>query len=208
MSEVSCQIAAQILALLPSSSQLLLIFDAGQGRRDLVGRGEWIAASMDNILSQLEIEQQAGLVAVAMSNSYNAPGHSGMREAVNHDWTVWNEAVEAFAFRFGDYGGSPRQNNLSAFVPRSYRATVVHSLDQGWLIHRHENADDPNGWVLGAQAIRQHDAFDPIDSWGDGVIAQVADHGLGEYDASRVWHAVRVNGHLERQARYAQEMCF
>ena len=208
MSEISCQIAAQILALLPTSSQLLLIFDAGQSRRDLIGRGEWIANSMDIIVSEMEIQQQAGLVAVAMSNSFNAPSHSGMREAVNHDWTVWNEALEPFAFRFGDYGASQRQTDLSAFVPRSFRATVVHSLDQGWLIHRHENADDPNGWVVGAQAIVNHDSFDPINSWSDNIIVDVANNGLGQHSTSRTWHAVRVSGHLERQARYAQEMCF
>lgn len=212
MSEITCNIAAQILSMLASSSQLLLIFDAGQGRRDLEARGQWIAHSLDSILSQVDIQQQAGLVAVAMSNSFNPPTHNGMREVTNRDWEVWSGAAETFSFRFGDYGGSPRTNDISSFVPRSFRATVVYADDEIWLINRHENAGDPAGWVLGSQAITNHianqDEYSPIECWANGIISQVAKTGeLGPSTTSRIWHAVRVNGHMERQAKYSQGMC-
>lgn len=209
MSETTCSIAAQILSMLPSSSQLLLIFDAGQGRRDPEARAQWIAESMDSILSQVDIQQQAGLVAVAMSNSFNPPSHNGMREVTNRDWEVWSGASETFSFRFGDYGGSPRTNDLSSFVPRNYRATVVYTNDDTWLVNRHENSDDPAGWVLGSQAIINHEDYVPIECWANGIISDVAAAGaLGAHTTPRTWHAVRVNGHIERQARHSQEMCF
>jgi hypothetical protein len=208
MSEITCSIAAQILSVLPSSSQLLLVFDAGQGRKDPEARGKWIADSLDSILSQVDIQQHAGLVAVAMSNSFNAPNHNGMREVTNRDWEVWNSASETFSFRFGDYGGSPRTNDLSSFVPRSYRATVVYTDDEIWLINRHENADDPAGWVLGSQIISKHEQYAPIECWANDIIREVAEKSaLGEHTTPRTWHAVRVNGHMERQAKYSQEMC-
>lgn len=208
MSEITCNIAAQILSMLASSSQLLLIFDAGHGRRDPEVRGQWIAHSLDSILSQVDIQQRAGLVAVAMSNSFNPPTHNGMREVTNRDWEVWSGASETFSFRFGDYGGSPRTNDLSSFMPRSFRATVVYADDEVWLINRHENADDTSGWVSGSQAIASHDIYSPIQCWANGIIDEVARTGeLGAYTMPRIWHAVRVNGHMERQAKYSQEKC-
>jgi len=202
-SDLLCNLAAQIFAILPTSNQLLLIFDCGQGRRGMPEKAEWVRNCIQSITANIEVDQIAGISAVCMSNSYPQLQHSGLRIVDSCDREIWAEASEAFPFIFGDYAASHRTSSLSSFLPRSYRATVVHSQDHRWVTHRHENADDPTGWQVGAAAIAGSGAFDPIDSWTDNSIQQAAANTAHGMDTPRPWHAARVAGHIERQANYA-----
>ncbi len=195
-------LASQILAALPSSGQLLIIFDCGQGRRGVAEKAEWILASLNTLMAALEPEQIVGLSVVCMSNSYPQMTHDGLRIVDNCDREIWRQVFSEFPFHFGDYAATTRTASLSAFMPRTFRATVVHSLDEQWLVHRHENSDDPDGWVVGSQVIVGNDIFDPTDSWTDQSIQQVALGNLGDMNVPRRWHASKIAGHIDRQFRY------
>lgn len=200
-SELIANLAVQILAIAPSSAQVLIILDCGQARRNYLERAEWASETISLITNELDRQQIADLQAVCMSNSYPQPNHDGLRIADNLDREVWVEACNEFPFSFGDYAGSHRLASLSAFVPRSYRATVVHTTDEQWLIHRDDNSADPEGWRRGCEAIRASENFDPIDSWADERIVDVSTNGIGADERARAWHALRVSGHIERQSR-------
>lgn len=200
-SELVANLAVQILAIAPSSAQVLLILDCGQARRNYLERAEWAADTIALITNELDRQQIANLEAVCMSNSYPQPNHDGLRIADNYDREVWVEACDEFPFLFGDYAASHKVSSLSAFKPRSFRATVVHTVDERWLIHRDDNSDDPEGWTRGCEVIAASDSFDPIDSRTDERIAEVAQHGLDIGERPRDWHALRVSGHIERQSR-------
>jgi hypothetical protein len=200
--EVLLTIATRILATLPHSSQLLLIFDCGQGRRGVAEKTQWVLECLSNISSRLEPEQTMGLSVVCMSNSYPQMNHSGLKIVPNCDRRIWEAAYEQFPFHFGDYAASPRSPNLSAFLPRKFRATVVHSQNEQWLVHRHENSDDPHGWVIGSQIISADSTFDAIDTWTDNAIVAAADGNIVGMNTPRPWHAARIAGHIDRQFRY------
>jgi len=201
-SENLVSLAIQILATLPSSNQLLIIFDCGQGRRGVQEKIDWVSICLNQLLSGLEPDQISGLSIVCMSNSYPPMNHDGLRVVENYDRQIWRGAYEQFPFHFGDYAASSRTQNLSAFLPRNFRATVVHSLDNHWLVHRHENSDDPQGWVEGSEVIKGNEYFDPIDSWTDQAILAAAAGNLAGMDTPRRWHAARIAGHIDRQFRY------
>lgn len=200
--ETLLTVATRILATLPLSGQLLLIFDCGQGRRGAAEKALWVLDCLASISSRLEPEQTMGLSVVCMSNSYPQMNHNGLRVVPNCDRQIWGSAYEQFPFLFGDYAASPRALSLSAFLPRTFRATVVHSQNDQWLVHRHENSDDPQGWVIGSEVILGHHAFDPIDSWTDNAIQNAAGGDLAGMNTPRPWHAARIAGHIDRQFRY------
>lgn len=196
------KIAVRILAMLPLSSQLLLIFDCGQGRRGVAEKAQWVLDCLASVSSRLEPNQATGLSVVCMSNSYPQMNHNGLRVVSNCDREIWQAVYEQFPCHFGDYAASPRSPNLSAFLPRNFRATVVHSQNDQWLVHRHENSDDPQGWIVGSQVITANDEFDPISSWTDHSIETAARGDISGMEKSRPWHAARIAGHIDRQFRY------
>jgi hypothetical protein len=201
-SDTLLNIAVQILATLPSSGQLMIILDCGQGRRGVSEKADWVLNCLGHVVSRLEPDQMMGLAMVCMSNSYPPMNHDGLRITTNCDRQIWLAAYDQFPFHFGDYAASTRNQNLSAFLPRSFRATVVHSLDDSWVVHRHENADDPQGWIVGSQVISAHESFDPTDSWTDQTIEAAANGDLTGMGSPRPWHATRIAGHIDRQFRY------
>jgi hypothetical protein len=201
--EALIAVAIQILATLPSSGQMLVIFDCGQGRRGIGDKVDWVVHCLNLLLSGLESDQVTGISIVCMSNSYPQMNHDGLRVVENYDRQIWLEAYQHFPFHFGDYAASSRSANLSAFLPRSFRATVVHTSNDYWIVHRHQNADDPQGWIEGSAVVMGHDQFEPIDSWTDGVIAAAAEGDVAGMDSPRPWHAARVAGHIDRQFRYS-----
>ncbi|KKW92961.1 hypothetical protein YP76_08760 [Sphingobium chungbukense] len=200
--EALIALAIQILATLPSSGQMLVIFDCGQGRRGVAEKIEWVLHCRDMLLAGLEPDQITGISIVCMSNSYPQMNHDGLRVVENYDRRIWVGAYQQFPFLFGDYAASPRLQNLSAFLPRSFRATVVHASDDYWMVHRHLNADDPQGWIDGSVVIAAHDQFEPIDTWTDRAIETAAGGNIVGMDNPRPWHAARIAGHVDRQFRY------
>jgi hypothetical protein len=195
-------IATRILATFPESGQLLLILDCGQGRRGVAEKTQWVLDCLASISAKIEPEQMMGLSIVCMSNSYPQMNHTGLRAVPNCDRQIWEAAYEQFPFHFGDYAASPRLPNLSAFLPRKFRATVVHSRNDQWLVHRHENSDDPQGWIVGSQVITNDAAFAAIDSWSDNGIIAAAGGNIAGMDTPRPWHASRIAGHIDRQFSY------
>lgn len=199
--EKVCEIVARILAILPDDSQAILIFDAGTGRRNVGEKIDFVTGATDILLSGLDPNQAVTFRTVCMSSSFNSPSHDGLRFVENYDWDVWRAAAPTFPFAFGDYGGSPHRA-LSSFVPRNFRPTVIHAIDEGWVIFRHENLDDPNGWITGSEVVTGDAGFNPIGSWADDSILQAAGGDLSDIDRPKHWHAIRINGHIERQAQF------
>lgn len=203
-SEIVCEIAAEIISLIGSSEQLLIIFDCGQGRRGVEEKIAWMVRCLELISASVEIGQLSDLTWVSMSNSYPQPNHAGLRTTENLDWDIWRGASEGFELRFGDYAANYRQPRLNSFVPRHFRATVVHSKDESWLVHRDEDQDNSEGWAIGCREIVSSADNNFIDSECDEAIEEVAVSGIGEFSSSRHWHAFRTSGHIERQSRYAE----
>lgn len=123
-------LVSQILATLPFSGQLLVIFDCGQGRRGIEEKIDWVLNGIGTVISGVEPDQVMNLAAVCMANSYNNMNHDGLRTVENFDRRIWLGAYEQFPFHFGDYAASFRSANLSAYTPRNFRATVVHSQNE------------------------------------------------------------------------------
>jgi len=201
----TCALVAEVLTTVATADQVLIIFDSGQGRRRVEDRIAFVANAIDKILRDIALERSGGLMAVCMSNSFTRPGHDGIRAVTNCDWEVWRGARQVMPLAFGDYAASQRERTLSRFIPRDWRATVVHSLPESWLINRHENTADRNGWIEGSRAVRGHPEFDELPSWCDQMIGRAAGGDINGADRARFWHAGRINGHLERQFRYARE---
>jgi hypothetical protein len=194
----------QIVSILESPERLLIIVNCGQGRQFIPRRAEFARAAITRVLSGLDIAEQPMVRAVCMSNSFPRIGHDGLRMSVNFDWRIWREAREGFPFSFGDYGATHRIAR-GPFVPLDIKSSVVLPLDESWLIYRHENANDPSGWIAGAQAVVAHEAFaDAPDIWGTHLIQQAAGGNISDIDAPRFWYASKVNLHLHRQLGFAR----
>lgn len=199
-------IIPEIISVIDDPQQLLLIFDCGQGRQRINERADFARRGIRAILGDLSLSQQAAVKAVCMSNSFNAPTHSGLRSSPNLDWRLWRSAREAFPFAFGDYAATPRLGALSGFVPRDWRATVVFPQAESWLMYRSPNSNDAAGWVEGAAELLVHDDFQPVpDTWGAQLITQAAGGNLDGADSARYWYASKVNLHINRQIRHAAE---
>lgn len=201
-------LVTQIIAVLDHPGQLLIVADCGQGRLRISERAEFARNILHGILSELSMVQRSEVRAVCMSNSFNAPTHSGLRDrpATNLDWRLWREASESYPFAFGDYAATPRPGTLSSFQPRDWRATVVYPLDEAWLAYRAPNTNDQQGWIDGARAIRERPEYSPApDTWGVEQIQQAAGGDLDSLDSARFWYAAKVNIHLHRQISYSAE---
>lgn len=69
------------------------------------------------------------------------------------------------------------------------------------MVHRHENVDDAQGWIIGSQVIVEN-GFDQTDSWTDQAILAASEGDIAGMNTPRPWHAARIAGHIDRQFRY------
>lgn len=201
-------LVAQIVSILDHPGQLLIVIDCGQGRLRISERAEFARSIIQGILSEISIVQRSEVRAVCMSNSFNAPTHSGLRDrpANNLDWRLWREASEVYPFAFGDYAATPRLGAHSSFQPRDWRATIVYPLDESWLAYRAPNTNDEQGWIDGAEAIIASPEFPPApNTWGVDSIQQAARGDLDGLNSARFWYAAKVNIHIHRQISHAAE---
>jgi len=201
-------LVAQTIAILDHPGQLLIVIDCGQGRLRISERAEFARTRMQAILSELSVTQRPEVRAVCMSNSFNTPNHSGLRDrpTPNLDWRLWREASEVYPFAFGDYAATHRPGAHSSFQPRDWRATVVYPLGESWLAYRAPNTNDEQGWIDGAVAIRDRPEYPPAPGvWGVEMIEQAAGDDLEGLNSARFWYAAKVNIHIHRQLAYSAE---
>jgi hypothetical protein len=193
-------VVSQIISVLDSPDRLLIIIDCDQGRQYLRRRAEFARTAIARITDGLDPGQIALVRAVCMSNTFTKPNHDGLLLYRNNDWTIWREARQSFPFLFGDYAAMHRFRRMTTFAPSDYRPTVVYPLDDAWLVYRHADLNDDTGWTTGAAEIVAHERYRPVpDAWGAGVIQRAANGDTADVEASRFWHAVKVNIHLHRQ---------
>lgn len=197
----------QIISILERPEQLLIVYDAGQGRRSLPERAAHAVEFISSLSDELDVQDASRIVAALISNSFTASvlGHDELRVVSNLDRNLWAVARESFPFAYGDYATTARTNAHSAYIPSDSKPTVVYALTDGWMIYRGVDLNDPQGWVAGSTAIFAHDEYDgPIEAWGQGLLNQAADNDLDGIDSARFWRAAKVNLHIYRQLRYPQ----
>lgn len=200
-------IILQIIAILEAPERLLIVVDAGQGRRGIENRGAAAAGFLSSIGEVLDISDSARLIAVLISNSFTTSSHDEMRIIPNLDWRLWRAAREAFPFLYGDYGATPRANVNASYIPPDTKPTVVFPLDEDWLVYRALDLNNPQGWVDGAEAVVAHDRYDgPIAAWGNSIISQAEGGDLSGIDSARHWRAAKVNLHIYRQIRHSRDL--
>jgi hypothetical protein len=139
-----------------------------------------------------------------MSNSFTLPASKGKRYIENYDREIWRRVTVGSTLAFGDYAATERRP-YSSYRLWDWLPTITHSLPEGWLIFRHSNRNDPAGWLVGCKNIKADFRFLPIKSWCDEVIADTAVSQKAVLDRQSLWHAARINGHIERQFRYRRE---
>lgn len=190
---------ALLIATLDTASSLLIIIDCGQGRTRIAERAEAARKAIATILSEVDVLQRPNVRAVCLSNSFPNATHDGLKDYPNLDLDLFEEASEAFPFMYGDYAAVYRRKNTSMFMPGDWRATVITPSKGGWLIYRHPDAKDQEGWKTGSTAAQKHVDFVPLDTWGASVLARAANGDIEESKSPRFWYAAKVNLHIHRQ---------
>jgi hypothetical protein len=198
-------IIGHILAILDSADQLLLIIDCGQVRQKIADRAEFAKKAVARITEELDPSQVLNLTAVCLHDSFTTPP-DGATIYESHSREVWREASTSFPFLYGDYAGYRRRKNTSTYMPGDWKAQVAYALPEAWIIYKHPNSQDANGWIVGSKAIVENDAFDDaLECWGSNLIKAAAAGDLGSYSSARYWHAAKINMHIQRQIQYASE---
>jgi hypothetical protein len=195
-------IVPEILSVLNSPEQLLVIADCGLGRARsrLVEHASFAGDTLASIVSELDIVQRFLVRAVCVSSSYARPSRDGLAEYANLDWRLWEDARAAFPFMFGDYGAMLRFSRTSTFVPPTWTPAVTLPTPGRWLTYKHPDSNDPNGWILGSREIVNRAEFAAAPRcWGTELIQRASTGNIAGADAIRFWHAARVNIHLTTQ---------
>ena len=195
-------VIGQIVACLDTAAQLLLIVDCGQGRQQIAERSEFAKKAVARVIEELDPSQVLNLSAVCLHDSYtNPPDGATLYESYSRE--LWREASSGYPFLFGDYAGYRRLKKTSTFMPGEWKAQVVYALPESWIIYRHPNAQDAQGWIAGSKAIVQDNNFDDgLDCWGSDLVKSAAMGTLDPHGSARYWHAAKINMHIHRQIRY------
>lgn len=204
MVEDICDLAAQILVRVDDPKQILLIFDCGQGRSQLAKRSGFVADAFLAIRDRISTGRADRLQAVCMSNSFILPTKKGIQFIENYDREIWRRISVGARLAFGDYAATERRPH-SSYQLWDWLPTIAHTLPNGWLMNRHENRNDAAGWVAGCKNVKADFRFSSIRSWCDRVIEQTAAAGSSPLARQRLWHAARMNGHMERQFAHRGE---
>lgn len=188
----------QIIAFLDSADQLLLIVDCGQGRQQIAERAEFAKKAVARVREELDASQLLNLSALCLHDSYTSPPQ-GARFYESYSRELWREASAGFPFLFGDYAGHRRLKKSSTYMPGEWKAQVAYALPEGWIIYRHPNAQDSQGWIAGSKAIVSSDDFDDgLDCWGSDLVKAAAEGNLDPYGSARYWHGAKINMHIHR----------
>ena len=205
-SEALYPIIGQVAAILDTAAQLLIIVDCGQGRTQIAERAEFAKIAISRILGEMEPAQALQLSAVCLSDSYKNPPEGQIRLYESLSWGLWEQASEKFPFLFGDYAANNRIKKTTTFMPGDWKAQVIYALPESWIVYRHPNAQDAQGWVEGAKAVLGHDSFDhENDCWGSKLLDRAAKGDIEGAASARFWHGAKINMHIHRQIRHAEE---
>lgn len=200
-------VIGQIIAVLESASQLLIIADCGQGRQRIAERAEFAKTAVARVIEEIEPAQTPYLSAVCLCDSYTNPPDGTLKLYESLSWELWSQASEKFPFLFGDYGAHYRMKKTNTFMPGDWRAQVIYPMDEKWLVYRHPNAQDAQGWVEGSNTILKDANCDKKnDCWGSDLVNQAAGGDIDGVSSARFWHGAKINMHIHRQIRYAQEV--
>lgn len=206
-SEAIYPVIGQIAAILDSAAQLLLILDCGQGRQRIAERAEFAKTAAARVLEELGPAQAVYLSIVCVNDSYTSPQDGTPKLYESSSWELWRQASETFPFLYGDYAAHYRMKKTNTFMPGEWRAQVVYPLDEKWLVYRHPNAQDANGWIEGSKAILADANYDGLSNcWGSELVKHAANGEIDGVSSARFWHGAKINMHLHRQIQYAQEV--
>jgi hypothetical protein len=206
-SESIYPIIGQIIAVLESAAQLLVVIDCGQGRQRIAERAEFAKVAVARVVEEIEPAQAPYLSAVCLCDSYTNPPDGTPKLYESLSWELWSQAGEKFAFLFGDYGTHHRLKKTNTYMPGEWRAQVVYPMDKKWLVYRHPNAQDAQGWIDGSNAVLKDPNCDKQnDCWGSDLVNQAAGGNIDAVSSARFWHGAKINMHIHRQIRYAQEV--
>jgi Beta protein len=199
-------VIGQVGAVLESAAHLFLIIDCGQGRQRIAERADFAKLAMARVIEEIEPSQSLLISAVCLNDAYTTPPDGILRFYESCSRELWGQASEKFPFLFGDYGANYRHKKTNTFMPPEWKAQVVYPLSDGWLVYRHPDAQDVQGWIEGAKAVLGHDDCDDENNcWGSQLVDRAFEGDISGVASARFWHGAKINMHIHRQIRYAQE---
>lgn len=203
--EALFSVIGQIAAILDSASQLLIIIDCGQGRQRISERAEFAKLAIARIHEEMEPSQALVLTAVCLNDSYTSPPDGILKLYESYSWHLWSQASEKFPFLFGDYGSNYRYKKTNTFMPGDWKAQVVYPMEEAWLVYKHPDAQDAQGWIEGAKAVLDSPSCDKKNEcWGSELLAKAKSGNIDGVGSARFWHGAKINMHIHRQIRHAQ----
>lgn len=207
-------VIGQITAVLDSASQLLIVIDCGSGRQRIAERAEFAKKAIARIAKEMDPERAVELVAVCVAESFPSPNHTALKQYDSCSWDIWEQASETYPFLFGDYGAHRRLKKPTTYMPGDWKAVVTYPLPKGWMVYRHQNSQDADGWIEGAKvivaALKEDHAYEDEgslpDCWGSTLIVMAESGTIDGVGSARFWHGAKINMHIHRQIRYAKEI--
>lgn len=198
-------VIGQIISFLDSADQLIVLVDCGQGRTHIPDRAEFAKKAVARVSEELDSSQVLSLSAVCISDTF--PGQTETKVYDSYSWELWREASTSFPFLYGDYAANRRIKKQSTYMPGEWKAQVVYPLPESWIVYRHANTQDAQGWVEGSRAITAHSHFDDgVSCWGEKILKFAVTGQLDPYASARFWHGAKINMHINRQIRYARDV--
>lgn len=198
---------AQLIAILDDDAQLLVIIDCGQGRQRQTERAKYARQIANSIGKEIDLSQLGQVEFVCMSSTFKEPGKEGLFDYPGYDWDILEGASEAYTMMFGDYGAHFRRKRTTTYVPSDWKPMVVFPLDRGWIMYRHENTKDEQGWIIASKAIKSHESYSPLKgTWGQTILDRGAKGDIEGIGLPRFWRAAKSNMHMHRQIQYTPEI--